>query len=78
MLRVHPNPARDVIRVRVAGAGPVASLRLLDATGRVVRVLAPVPAAGPLTMEVAGLPAGYYALEAQTASGSVARGLIVR
>jgi Secretion system C-terminal sorting domain len=57
-LEVYPNPAQQRATVRVRRAGTV---RLLDATGRLVRQQA--VRAGQNRLDLAGLPAGLYACQ---------------
>ncbi|GAA3939077.1 serine hydrolase [Hymenobacter algoricola] len=65
--KLYPNPAlTTVTATAVPGA---ARLRLLDATGRVVREVA--AGAGETSVSVAGLPAGLYLTQWLTAEGRV-------
>ena len=77
---VYPNPAQAVAYVELPaalGAQPVAAT-LLDALGRPVRT-ATLPAQGTQAhrFELAGLPAGVYALRLSTSAGVVAKRLVI-
>ncbi|WP_413775198.1 T9SS type A sorting domain-containing protein [Hymenobacter weizhouensis] len=70
---VYPNPTTDALRVQLnpaAAAGPV-SMTLVDTYGRVVP--APVGASSPTehTLDLSGLPAGFYLLRISTAGQAV-------
>ena len=76
-----PNPARATTAVQlpaVPGA-TTATLTLLDALGRTVRVrTAALPAAGRrYELELAGLPAGVYALQVAAGAAIATRRLVV-
>ncbi len=68
-LECHPNPVRAEVEVRIdgAGAGPV-SLTLVDAGGRVQRVVRDLAGGGRVThrLSVGDLPPGVYFLIAAT------------
>jgi len=64
--QLYPNPATRA--VTVAAVPGARRLRLLDATGRVVREAA---AAGATTVSVAGLPTGLYLVQWLTPEGRV-------
>ena len=59
-LTFYPNPAQDMLTVRLAGVAPLnATAELLDLTGRVVRAVS-LPASGEFP--VRDLPTGVYVL----------------
>ena len=64
--QVFPNPATQAVTASVVSG--TATLRLLDATGRMVRLQA---ATGETTVSVAGLPEGLYLLQWLTPEGQV-------
>jgi len=68
---VFPQPARDWLRVQVAGPEQPVTLRLLDGLGRVVRQQ---PCQSEAQMPVSGLPAGIYHLVAIDAAGQPVAG----
>ena len=71
LLPVAPQPARDWLRVQVAGTSEPVTLRLLDGLGRVVRQQPCQPAT---LLEVGGLPAGVYYLVGYDAAGQLLAG----
>ncbi|MBV6405670.1 MAG: agmatine deiminase family protein [Flavobacteriales bacterium] len=76
---LYPNPATAIVVVGVeAGCDERVELRLLDATGRLVRTLfhGRVPPDGRLFVDVAALPVGVYRLELLGAAGRSTRGLL--
>ena len=62
-LNIHPNPAKDMIRVQLLNAAGAAAL-LLDAQGRIVREMTLQP--GATEIDVAGLPGGMYYLQVKS------------
>ena len=66
LLPAFPQPARDWLRVQVAGTEQPVTLRLLDNLGRVVRQQL---CQSEAQMQVSGLPAGLYYLVADGAAG---------
>jgi hypothetical protein len=79
-LEVHPNPARARLALRVRGVTPV-GVRLLDVRGRAVLQARPVSGSREaIWIDVAGLAAGTYFVEVETATGerTVGRVLILR
>ena len=72
LAEVFPNPAQELLYVRIDGRfdGPVL-LRLIDASGRTVRILhdGRLPVDHRLFFDVSRILPGPYALEATTASG---------
>ncbi|RAK64049.1 T9SS type A sorting domain-containing protein [Hymenobacter edaphi] len=70
-LAIYPNPARDEVRVRVpTHAGPVT---LMDATGRRLRLVTPLPGQADVRVPLQGLPAGVYVLRAGAATGRLVK-----
>ncbi|HET9503996.1 MAG TPA: heparinase II/III family protein [Hymenobacter sp.] len=70
-MRVFPQPARDWLRVQMAGSAPPTTLQLLDNLGRVVRQQL---CQTETQLDVRGLPAGLYYL---VASGTAGRQKVV-
>ena len=68
-LELYPNPATGRVSLRLPGAATrTATVEVLDALGRQVRQLsATVGDATAATLELAGLPAGLYAVRLRTA-----------
>ncbi|MGI4865090.1 MAG: T9SS type A sorting domain-containing protein [Janthinobacterium lividum] len=59
-LTLYPNPAQDIVTIRLAGVTPLnETAELLDLTGRVVRAM-PLSASGELPVH--DLPTGVYVL----------------
>ena len=81
-LALVPNPARGQVRVRVGAVRGEAKLDVFASDGREVtamrRVLAPSAAGHSLTLDLAGLPAGTYAVRLTGADGAAVRMLTVR
>ena len=76
-----PNPASEALQVEVQLPAPgPAGLRLLDATGRTVRQLNRTEPQRSFrtTLDVAGLPAGLYLLDLQTATSRFTRKITLR
>ena len=63
-----PNPSRGPLRVSAAGA-PEARVEIVDALGRVVRVLHSGWLGGEGTWEVGALAPGVYRVRASGAAG---------
>jgi hypothetical protein len=62
-LLAYPNPAHEVVRVQVLGAGATsASLELFDAQGRLLRTQTTPTDGGEVVLPLSGLPAGLYVL----------------
>jgi endonuclease I len=78
-LELYPNPATGRVSLRLPGAATrSATIEVLDALGRTVRQLAaPVGEATAATLELAGLPAGLYAVRLHTAAGLYLGRLVV-
>ncbi|HET9503679.1 MAG TPA: endonuclease [Hymenobacter sp.] len=78
-LELYPNPTTGRVSLRLPGAATrVATIEVLDALGRPVRQLAaPVGEATAATLELAGLPAGLYAVRLRTAEGLYLGRLVV-
>lgn len=64
-LRLWPNPARQTLTIRTNSAGPF-DLTMLDASGRVVRILN--AAQQQSTLDVTDLQRGCYALQVRSAA----------
>lgn len=76
-LSVYPNPADQVVFVRVSTpANPIRELRLMDATGRTVALRSQVNALQS-SIETAHLPAGIYLLEVTASQGRSMKKLVV-
>ncbi|WP_210522066.1 T9SS type A sorting domain-containing protein [Hymenobacter terricola] len=60
-LALFPNPARRTVALRLPAGATPAPLTLTDALGRAVRQY-PAPAGPEATLDLLGLPAGYYLL----------------
>ena len=73
-LAVYPNPARRVVEVRTAQAGPV-TVQLLDALGRSVRTQ-PL-GAGQTQVDLGGVAPGAYTLLVQQGEARSYRRLVV-
>ncbi|MBF9220587.1 FG-GAP-like repeat-containing protein [Hymenobacter ruricola] len=64
-LVLFPNPARHSAYLQLpAGGSTPPSVRVLDATGRVVRTVPLKPGQGGAELPLAGLPAGLYLVQA--------------
>jgi Secretion system C-terminal sorting domain len=72
-LRVYPNPAQGRLRVDWGGQ-PATELRLYTVLGTAVRQLAPPPGQAATELDLSGLPAGLYLLQA----GAEVRRVVVR
>ncbi|RZK24082.1 MAG: T9SS type A sorting domain-containing protein [Hymenobacter sp.] len=79
MLALYPNPATGRVSLRLPGAPTrPATVEILDALGRSVRQLStPIGEATPATVELAGLPAGLYAVRVSTEAGRYLGRLVV-
>ncbi|RTQ46337.1 DUF11 domain-containing protein [Hymenobacter gummosus] len=69
-LSLFPNPATDVVRVRLTGSTGAAQATLYSATGQLLRKQG-FDAAQAATLDVQTLPAGTYLLRVQAADGTV-------
>ncbi len=76
-LQVYPNPAADVLHLRLPNAKGELRYRLIDATGRVVLERAAVQVAEGLSIDLGRVPAGHYALEAQAGQSAAQRTRVV-
>ena len=78
-LELYPNPTTGRVSLRLPGAPTrPATVEVLDALGRSVRQLATtIGDATPATVELAGLPAGLYAVRVSTAEGRFLGRLVV-
>lgn len=74
-LEVWPLPATDRFHVRTT-AGPIAQLRLLDATGRLVS-LVPGNGQGSLSIPVDGLVSGLYRVECRVGERLITRTVLI-
>ena len=77
---LYPNPAHTAFTVQVpADLRPTGAARLYNALGQELRqlLLTPTPAGAEARVEVAGLPAGVYALRLPTATGVVTKRVVV-
>jgi hypothetical protein len=79
-LRLHPNPARGMLRVSldVSGAGPL-TMQVFDATGaEVIRRNMGAATSGRVDIDVSRLKAGLYTLLVTDALGTKTMGRFVR
>ena len=78
-MELYPNPATGRVSLRLPGAATrTATIEVLDALGRSVRQLsATVGDATAATLELAGLPAGLYAVRVRTTEGLYLGRLVV-
>ena len=74
-LEVYPNPARNLVEVRTAQAGPT-RVQLLDALGRSVRMQ--MLTSGQTGVALVGLAAGSYTLLVQQGEARSFRHLVVQ
>ncbi|MCC6541103.1 MAG: T9SS type A sorting domain-containing protein, partial [Flavobacteriales bacterium] len=65
-----PNPAQDRINLYMTPVDEELQLRLLDATGRLLRTWVEGTALGPITFAVDELDAGAYTILVSTAAGT--------
>jgi hypothetical protein len=61
-LQAYPNPAHEVVSVRVLSPVPTAPLQVFDAMGRLVRTNQLSPVSSETSLSLEGLPAGLYIL----------------
>jgi hypothetical protein len=79
-VQLYPNPATDRLNIRFeSGESSQATLRLYDASGRVVRTQAMEVIAGEntVTMELIDLSTGMYFFELQTVDGSTRQTIMI-
>ncbi len=75
---VHPNPTSGSVTVALHGVPGSATLRLLDATGRLVEQRT-VPAHGdPVALDMAGLGNGMYLLVAEHEGGRLVQRVVLQ
>ena len=68
---MYPNPARDQITISNTGNSPIANIRILDNTGRLIRTEQVVISKGSNhIMNVSALAQGNYVIEILT-DGSI-------
>ncbi|MDO7854463.1 PQQ-dependent sugar dehydrogenase [Hymenobacter convexus] len=72
---IFPNPARRQATVQLPAA--TAGLTVRDLAGRAVRELQPVGTATTATLDLSGLRAGTYLVQAEGAAGRATRKLVV-
>ena len=70
-IAVFPNPTKGLVTIST-GQFRIQSIRVSDMTGRVLRVLDPIPSA-TTTVDLSGLPAGHYLLHVVTSGGDGTR-----
>ena len=76
---LFPNPAAETATLRLAAAPPgPATVRVLDALGRLVLAYATQPQAGQLeqALDLRPLPPGVYTVQLSTAAGSCTKRLV--
>ena len=61
-LQAYPNPAHQMVHVRILGAVPTAPLQVFDAMGQLVRTKSVVATDPEPSLSLDGLPAGLYVL----------------
>ena len=61
-LQAYPNPAHQMVHVRILGAVPTAPLQVFDAMGQLVRTKSMVATDPEPSLSLDGLPAGLYVL----------------
>ncbi len=76
-LRLFPNPVQDRLSVQWRGAVPEV-LQLVNGQGQVVWRQTGLPDAGSFQLSVAGLPAGYYALQLSAGGRLLAQRLLIK
>lgn len=77
-LTVKPNPANDVLIIKHPASAKAATLRLVDITGRTVKVIVPAQGATETITSVMGLQAGIYTLVWSDGSKSLSRMVAVQ
>ena len=75
-LEIFPNPATDVVTVRLAEQGTIESVELFSVTG--AKVLERAKPGRDLEMDLSGLPRGMYLLRVEAAERIGVRKLILR
>ena len=61
-LQAYPNPAHQMVHVRILGAVPTAPLQVFDAMGQLVRTKSVAATDSDPSLSLDGLPAGLYVL----------------
>lgn len=67
VVNIYPNPAKDVLNVRVSNA-EAKQVRIINAIGRIVYATSTITSNGILTIPIGDLNAGTYFVEITTAS----------
>jgi hypothetical protein len=77
-LTVKPNPVNDVLIIKHPASVKTATLRLVDITGRTVKVIMPAQGATETITSVIGLQAGVYTLVWSNGNRSLSRMIAVQ
>jgi hypothetical protein len=63
---LYPNPATDVVHIRLPEGKALQNVRIYDMQGKEVRYINQVPAGSTTTLSVQNLPPGLYVLKSDT------------
>jgi hypothetical protein len=63
-LHLSPNPARNKVQVFLSGTNGPAHFNITDAYGKIVKSWRHVQMSTSFTIDISGLPAGYYIVRA--------------
>jgi hypothetical protein len=74
--QVYPNPANEVVNIELNGT-KTTQIRLLDASGRSVKIVTPEPKSITATIGVSDLVPGVYVAELHTAEGIVTKKIVI-
>ncbi|MBO9198650.1 MULTISPECIES: IPT/TIG domain-containing protein [Niastella] len=77
-LTVQPNPAHDVLIIKHPASSKAATLRFIDITGRVVKVVVPAQNATQTVTSVNGIPEGIYTIIWREGSNTLSRVIAVQ
>lgn len=76
-MKLYPNPAHDKVLVEIDGAEQIITLKVLDLSGRELKVLTPNFISKSYRLAVSSLPTGTYILQIKTENGFISKKLSV-
>lgn len=77
-ISLSPNPAKDLVKLFVAGSGSMADITLYNAQGQLVRNWNKMNVSGVTTLDISGLAKGMYIFNVQVAGQTKVEKLIIQ
>ena len=77
LITLSPNPAKDLVRIAVSGSAGTGIIRLVNESGRIIR-MEKANFAAPYFLSIKGMPAGVYFVQVQLNNALKTEKLIIQ